>query len=93
MSGLVELQVAVFPAPAIATLRRFPDAPTNLPNRLALGQNDLGLTKVVDDLFDVKSLPRHLLAPLLTKPRCPKSLTQHLDPVKGGRADALPGFS
>lgn len=65
---------------------RYLDAPTDFSDRLPLGHEDLGLATVVDDLPDAEPLPRYLPSLLLARPRCPRFLTQHLGPVKGGRS-------
>jgi hypothetical protein len=50
--GLIDLQPPVLSAPPIVTLLRYPNAPTDLPDRLALRQEHLRLSQVVDDLLD-----------------------------------------
>ncbi len=87
--GLVHLEPAVLPPPAVVTLPGYSDSTANLPNRLALSQEHLCLAQVVEDLLDRKSLPGHLLTPFLARPRWLKSLPQHLDLVKGGQATSL----
>ncbi len=51
--GLVNLEPAILSAPTIVTLPRYSNPPTDFANNyLSLGQENLSLTRVVDDLLD-----------------------------------------
>ena len=48
----------------------FPSWATRRPDHRALGQKHFCLAKMIDDLLDRKTLPRHLLIPFLEGTRC-----------------------
>ena len=79
--GLIDAQAAVLLLPAVVGLLGDLELSTDIGDRFPLGQQDLGLTQLDDDLFGVKSFLGHQIVPFLG----PAETNFKTGPVLGGQ--------